>query len=103
MFRLVVTYRSQRALRLTAQTARQARLTWAMYALARQGFDPRTTEHDLTILINLGVPQADAERTIHQALAAAASAYRVQMAVSAAEIASDSENTDTGKMTSVSR
>lgn len=103
MLRLVLTYRSRRAIALTAQTARQARITWARLALARQGFDPATAERDLHIFVGLGVPQADAERTIHRALAAAASAYRVQMAVGAADIASDSENTDTGRIASVSR
>jgi hypothetical protein len=103
MFRVVLTYRANRVRDLAAQTARQARITWATYALARQEFDPATTARNLTVLVAAGVPQADAERTIHAALAAAASAYRVTMATLASEVASDSENTDTGRMASVRR
>jgi hypothetical protein len=103
MLRLIITARSKRAIALTAQTARQARLTWARNALARQNFDPAHAERDLFILTSMGVPQADAERTIHQALAAAAAAYRIHILTIGAEVASDSENTDTGRMTSVSR
>ena len=103
MLRVIITYRANKARLLTAQTARQARLTWATHALARQGFDPATQAADLTVLTKLGMAQADAERTIHQALAAAASAYRVQMLALGADAATDSENTDTGRMASVRR
>lgn len=101
MLELVRAARAQRTRTLAAQTAAQARLTWASNALIRQGFGPTMQARDLTILTGLGVAQADAERTIHQALAAAASAYRVQMAVCAAALASDSENADTGKMSAL--
>jgi hypothetical protein len=103
MIRFYISYRAKRIRILAAETARQARLTWATNALARAGMDPASKAVDLTVLTSLGMRQADAERTIHAALASAASAYRGYMAQYATEAASDSENTDTGRMSSVRR
>jgi hypothetical protein len=66
--------------------------------LERAGFTPEATGRAATSLFKAGLPLGEAEQAVHLAMQDAAQAFRAALLRHATELASDSENTDTGRL-----
>lgn len=88
--------RRQRAARLQAQ--QDVLRKWGKAALERAGFTPEQAARSAVALFRAGLPLGEAEQAVHLALRDAQAAYRAALLQHSTTLASDSENTDTGRL-----
>lgn len=91
--------RRTRAARLAAQN--DVLRKWGAAGLDRAGLTPDTISRAATTLFRTGMPLYVAERVVQEALEDAAAAFRAGLLRHGTDQATDSENTDTGRLRKV--
>lgn len=89
---------STRIAAATEATRRDILARWVASATRRVELDPETVARTVSALIRTGLSPDVATTVVHRALEEAARAFRHAVLQHGTELASDSENTDTGKM-----